>query len=238
MSWRDRLARSAAASKPDAGSAISKPPKATDTNGANVSETFPAKPDAARAVLPDAGPSSDPPTEAPNRLVISAESAARGNIDPFAGSPRDADSAIKADRTDPAAGCGEIEERGAAITEQDGRIPRAWVEGLARLDSNRPPARIPLRQWRTVIKAIGVFLDRWAAEAIVLGWEPADILGADADRPEVTWLNAGPLWSGNNARVVAVHADRIVVETEGGARQTAYRRPHLRPRVLPWDLAP
>jgi hypothetical protein len=75
-----------------------------------------------------------------------------------------------------------------------------------------------LRRWRAVIDAIGTFLDRWAAEAAALGWQATDIFGADAARPEVTWLNAGPLWSGDGARVIAVHADRIVFETKGRGR--------------------
>jgi hypothetical protein len=132
---------------------------------------------------------------------------------------------------------GEAEEERAAIVEHDGGIPRAWAEGFARLDPDRPPAGVPLRRWRAVIDAIGTFLDRWAAEAAALGWQAADIFGTDAARPEVTWLNAGPLWSGDGARVVEVHADRIIFETKGGARLSAYRRPHLRPRSLPWELA-
>jgi hypothetical protein len=130
----------------------------------------------------------------------------------------------------------EAEEEHAAHVEYDGGIPRAWAEGYAMLDPDRPPVGVPPRRWRAVIDAIGSFLDRWAAVAAALGWKAADIFGADAARPEVTWLNAGPLWSGDEARVVEVHADRIVFETKGGARQSAYRRPHLRPRSLPWEL--
>ena len=133
---------------------------------------------------------------------------------------------------------GEAEAERAAIVEHDGGIPHAWAEGFARLHPDRAPAGVPLRRWQAVIDAIGTFLDRWAAVAAALGWQAADIFGADAARPEVTWLNAGPLWSGDGARVVEVHADRIIFETKGGARQNAYRRPHLRPRSLPWELAP
>lgn len=129
----------------------------------------------------------------------------------------------------------EFEER-AALTEAGTKVPLAWTGGFARLDRDRPPAGVPLRRWQAVVDAIGTFLDRWAAEATALGWQAADIFGADAARPEVTWLNAGPLRSGDGARVVEVHADRIIFETKGGARQTAYRRPHLRPRSLPWEL--
>lgn len=133
---------------------------------------------------------------------------------------------------------GEAGAERAAIVEHDGKIPRVWAEGFARLDPDRPPAGVPLRRWRAVIDAIGTFLDRWAAEAAALGWQATDIFGTDSARPEVTWLNAGPLWSGDGARVVEVHADRIIFETKGGARLSAYRRAHLRPRSLPWELAP
>lgn len=131
----------------------------------------------------------------------------------------------------------DFEER-AAVIQHDSGILRTWAEGFARLDPARPPDRIPLRRWQTVLGAIATFLDRWGAQAAAMGWEAADLFGADSDRPEVTWLNSGPLWSGNGARVVEVHTDRIIFETKGGARQTAYRRPHLRPRSLPWELAP
>jgi hypothetical protein len=129
----------------------------------------------------------------------------------------------------------DFEER-AALLEAGAKVTLAWAAGFGGLDPDRPPAGVPLRRWRAVIDAIGTFLDRWAPEAAALGWQAADIFGADAARPDVTWLNAGPLWSGDGARVVEVHADRIIVETKGGARQSAYRRPHLRPRSLPWEL--
>jgi hypothetical protein len=119
--------------------------------------------------------------------------------------------------------------------------PAGWRAGFARLDADRPPAGLsmPPRRWRAIIEAIGAFLDRWGAEAARLGWTAHDVFGADADRPEVTWLNSGPLWSaGDGAGVIEVHADRIVFETPTGARQTAPKRPLLRPRVLPWELAP
>jgi hypothetical protein len=129
------------------------------------------------------------------------------------------------------------EER-AAIMAEDAGVPRAWVEGFARLDPDRPLGNVPPRRWRAVYRAIGAFLDHWGAEAVRLGWTAEDLFGADADRPEVTWLNSGPLWSGDSARVIELYADRIAFETATGARQTAPKRPLLRPRVLPWDQVP
>jgi hypothetical protein len=124
----------------------------------------------------------------------------------------------------------------AAIVEYDGGIPRTWAEGFARLDPSCPPLGVPLRRWRDIIDGIGVFLDRWAAKAATLGWEAADIFGADATRPEVTWLNAGPLWSGDGGHVVEVHSDHMVFKTRTAATLTYSRQPHLRPRALPWQL--
>jgi hypothetical protein len=145
-----------------------------------------------------------------------------------------AQTAQRAERC-PETDAADFEER-AAIVEYDGCIPRAWAEGFARLHPDRPPAGVPLRRWKAVIDAIGTFLDHWAAKAAALGWEAADIFGADAARPEISWLNAGPLWAGNGARMVEVHPDHIVFETRSGARQTHYRRPQICPRALPWEL--
>jgi hypothetical protein len=127
-------------------------------------------------------------------------------------------------------------EEGAAIIAEHASVLRAWAEGIARLDPDRPLSNVPPRRWRAVCGAIGAFLDRWGAEAVRLGWTAEDLFGADADRPEVTWLNSGPLWSGDSARVIEMHTDRIVFATRTGARQTAPKRPPLRPRVLPWEL--
>jgi hypothetical protein len=133
----------------------------------------------------------------------------------------------------------DAEEEYAAF-EQEGKIPRAWAEGFASLDPDQPPYGLSLssERWRTICVAIGDFVDHWGAEAVRLGWSAEDIFGADASRPEVTWLNSGPLWCVNGGRVIEIHADKIVFETAAGARQIATKRPPLRPRVLPWELAP
>jgi hypothetical protein len=131
----------------------------------------------------------------------------------------------------------DLEER-AALVEDGAKALRAWAEGFARLDPDRPPRDVTAKRWCEIINGIGVFLDRWATQAVAMGWDAADIFGADAARPGVTWLNSGPLWSGDGARVVEVHPDRMVFEMQGGARLTHYRRPHMRLRALPWELAP
>jgi hypothetical protein len=41
---------------------------------------------------------------------------------------------------------GEAEKERAAIIEYDGTTPRAWAEGFARLDPDRPPSNVPPRR--------------------------------------------------------------------------------------------
>ena len=40
-----------------------------------------------------------------------------------------------------------------------GAIPSAWVEGLARLDRNRPPGDVPPSRWRRFVDDAMLFLD-------------------------------------------------------------------------------
>jgi hypothetical protein len=53
----------------------------------------------------------------------------------------------------------EVEEERAAIAEHDGRIPRTWAEGLARLNPNLPPGDVPPPRWQRFIDDVGIFLE-------------------------------------------------------------------------------
>ena len=75
----------------------------------------------------------------------------------------------------------EAEEERAAIVEHNGCIPRAWAEGFARLDSNRPPGDVPPRRWQRFVDDVGLFLDSpFCAVAAALGWG-----GGDPARPRL-----------------------------------------------------
>lgn len=236
MSWRDRIERH---DLPDRVVAATPAQEAIGTIGTIGEGFFSTTTDHAGEKKKVGSDDDSSPDVVRDALAVSANSAVRAETPHFVSSSDDAISAESANRTDDGHELlGEAEEERAGIVDHDGKIPREWAEGFARLDPDRPPARVPLRRWRAVIDVIGTFLGRSAAEAAALGWQAADIFGADSARPDVTWLNAGPLWSGDSARVVEVHADRIIFETKGGARQSAYRRPHLRPRSLPWELLP
>jgi hypothetical protein len=133
---------------------------------------------------------------------------------------------------------GEAEEERAAIVEHDGRIPRAWAEGFARLDQGRPPSDVPPKRWAAFVDDVGRFLDSdFAAVAAALGWGPFDLFGCDRDRPFARVDRAGLLWLLNGDRLVMLADDAATIETWTGVRQTWRRKPSELGRVLAWELA-
>src|SRR5262249_25372049 len=88
----------------------------------------------------------------------------------------------------------EAKDGRAAIVEHDGKIPRAWGEGFARLHPDRPPGDVPVKRWLQFVDDIGLFLDSgWAEQAAGLGWGPCDLFGCDRDRPFARIDQAGLL---------------------------------------------
>jgi hypothetical protein len=78
---------------------------------------------------------------------------------------------------------GEAEGERAAAVEYDGKVPRAWAEGFARLHPDRPSGDVPPRRWQQFVSDVGRFLDGpFCAIAAAIGWGPYDLFGADRDR--------------------------------------------------------
>jgi hypothetical protein len=134
----------------------------------------------------------------------------------------------------------DAEKERAAIVEYDGSAPRAWAEALARLDSHKAPGDVPARRWQCFIDDCGRFLDAgWAERAAALGWGPLDLFGCDRERPFARVDHMGLLWLVSGGRVVELHRDRAVLETERGTSQTYRRRPIEVGRVaLAWEIVP
>jgi hypothetical protein len=133
---------------------------------------------------------------------------------------------------------GEVEEERAAIVEHDGGVPRAWAEGFARLDPDRPPNDVPPHRWRRFVDDVGSFLDgRLCAVAAALGWTAFDLFGADRDRPFARIDQAGLLWLLNGDRLELLTDDAATIERRSGARQTWRRTASRRGRVLAWELS-
>jgi hypothetical protein len=132
---------------------------------------------------------------------------------------------------------GEAAEERAAIVEHDGRIPRTWAEGFARLHPDRAPGDLSLRRWQRFIDDMGIFLDRWAAYAAALGWGPFDLFGCDRDRPFARIDQAGLLWLLNGDKLIALTENTAIIEGLAGARHTYRRKPNIPGRVLAWEVA-
>jgi hypothetical protein len=132
----------------------------------------------------------------------------------------------------------EREEERAAVAEFDGGTPRAWAEGLARLDPSKPPGDVPLRRWLHFIDDCGRFLDGgWVSRAAELGWGPLDLFGCDRERPFGRIEHAGLLWLLKGRKLIALAADMAVIETPTGGRQTYHRRlVDVGRVVLAWEV--
>jgi hypothetical protein len=171
-----------------------------------------------------------------------AEIAAPETLAALAGAP--ADPVISGAKPDPAAPtdlepatCGQAEDERAAIVQHDGGIPRAWAEGFAQLDPNRPPSHVPPKRWRRFIDDAGLFLKSpFCAAAAALGWGPHDLFGCDRNRPFARIDQAGLLWLLDGAQLVALTENAAIIKTRIGAPQTWRRRPNEPWRVLAWEL--
>jgi len=134
--------------------------------------------------------------------------------------------------------CGDAEGERAAIVEYDGNVPRAWAEGFARLDPDRPPRDMPPKRWPLFVNDVGLFLDGpFCSLATTFGWGPYDLFGCDRDRPFTRIDQAGLLWLLGGDKLVALSEGAAGIETRiDGQRLTYRRRPAEPGRVLAWEL--
>jgi hypothetical protein len=136
-----------------------------------------------------------------------------------------------------APGHNEAHEERSAVVEFCSGAPRAWAEGLARLDPSRPPNDVPHQRWLRFIDGTGRFLsDGWAAKAAVLGWRAVDLFGCDRHRPWARIDRAGLLWLMAGRRLVALTTDTATIETASGGSQRYHRVHNGSSRVLVWSL--
>ncbi len=136
-------------------------------------------------------------------------------------------------------GCGDQQEERAAIVDDSG-VPRAWAEGLARLDSMAPPAGVPAHRWRRLIDNAGRFIDRWAAKAAALGWDTPSVFGCHPEVPGRRFDLQGLLWCVGDGELVGITAATATIRSVNGFLLT-YRRAPAPPgeRVAAiWELEP
>jgi hypothetical protein len=121
------------------------------------------------------------------------------------------------------------------------RIPREWINGVARLDYHRAPLCIRLHRWRQFLDDCSSFLrspQNGAARAAALGWDTYALFGCGPIHPLSHLGSAGLLWTLNGGRIVELHREWAVVEVAGSESRVTYNR--LRADTsqarLPWEL--
>src|SRR5215472_14088012 len=119
------------------------------------------------------------------------------------------------------------------------RIPSEWLEGVARLNPDRPPSDVPRLRWRQFVNDCHNFLspsEDWAARAARLGWDAIGLFGCAPRRPLDYSASAGLLWAINGGRLVKLHRDWAEIDMPLQTRQRVfYRRNVERSKIsLPW----
>jgi hypothetical protein len=118
-------------------------------------------------------------------------------------------------------------------------LPRALLDGVARLDRDRPRGDVPLKRWQRFVDDAELFLDNdFSAVAAALGWGPLDLFGCDRDRPFARLDQCGLLWLLNGNELIALSENTATIKTRMGAPQTWRRKPTGPGQVLVWELAP
>jgi hypothetical protein len=94
--------------------------------------------------------------------------------------------------------------------------PGDWLEGVARLNPDRPPSDVPRLRWRQFVNDCHTFLSAsecWAECATRLGWDAIALFGCAPRRPLDYSASAGLLWAINGGRLVELHRDWAITCT-------------------------
>jgi hypothetical protein len=119
------------------------------------------------------------------------------------------------------------------------QLPIDWVEGVARLDPDRPPSDVPRHRWRQFVEDCNKFLrpsENWAERAAGLGWDAMALFGCAPKRPLDYLGSAGLLWSINGGRLVELHRDWAVIDVPVLGSKRIFSRRNVDPAkiTLPW----
>lgn len=119
------------------------------------------------------------------------------------------------------------------------RVPSNWIDGVARLNLNRPPIGVPLHRWRQFFSDCNNFLTAdktWAERAAELGWDAVALFGCSPSSPLSHLGSAGLLWVINGGSLVELHRDWAVIELAGNGSRRVFdrRRVDTGKVTLPW----
>jgi len=132
-----------------------------------------------------------------------------------------------------------VKTESEAAQERRVPIPIDWVQGVARLDPDRPPNDVPRHRWRRFVDDCKNFLspsENWAERAARLGWDAMALFGCAPKRPLDYSGSAGLLWAINGGRLVELHRDWAVIDLRVNGSQRIFDRRKLDPAkiTLPW----
>jgi hypothetical protein len=118
------------------------------------------------------------------------------------------------------------------------KVPREWIDWVARLDRHRAPAGIPLHRWRQFIDDCERFLAIWAAKAAHLGWNTEALFGCALTQPLAHMQVAGLIWALRGRKIVRLYPDWASIEDPADGSQHVFNRRHIKGGqvTLPWLL--
>ena len=128
---------------------------------------------------------------------------------------------------------------GSQLAREERPIPREWVQGVARLDQNRPPADVPRHRWHQFVDDCNAFLNSPEADrAAQLGWHTMQLFGCKPRYPLSYLGEAGLLWHVNGGKIIELHRTWAVIDDPvNRSPRTFSRRDVAKERmVLPWML--
>jgi hypothetical protein len=120
-------------------------------------------------------------------------------------------------------------------------VPREWVEGVTRLEQNRPPPDVPRHRWRQFVEDCHAFLrsEQLATRAAQLGWDALGLFGC-CRNPLMYLGKAGLLWQVSGGKIIELHRDWAVIDRPVHRSQSIFYRRDVDPQkiMLPWRLRP
>ena len=135
-----------------------------------------------------------------------------------------------------------ISARQEPSTRREPVVPREWIEGVARLQQDRPPADVPRHQWHQLVEGCYAFLRSEALlhRAAQLGWDAVALFGCRRSYPLSYLGEAGLLWHVNGGRIVQLYRDWAVIDCPVRRSSRTYSRRSLDPEktALPWAMPP
>jgi hypothetical protein len=118
-------------------------------------------------------------------------------------------------------------------------IPREWLQGVARLEQDRPPADVPRHRWDQFVEDCRAFLrsEALAHRAAQLGWDAVALFGC-CRNPLMYLGKAGLLWHLSGGKIIELHCDWAMIERPVNRSQSTFSRRDVDMDrvVLPWTL--